>query len=88
MSLGSITNTQSLNPVKWGNLLAAFSQHPDYAFLVKISHGDAFSKNATAKMENVHLVSNGLMRGGKCNVFFSLNGYLKLNCFVNCNLKT
>jgi hypothetical protein len=57
-SLGSISNTRFLDPIKWQNLLHAFGHFSaDYSIIVKISKGDERSRTFVEKLPNIHLVT-------------------------------
>ncbi|CAK5020005.1 unnamed protein product [Meloidogyne enterolobii] len=81
-SMGSITDTKSLNKEKWQNILKAFSYFEEYSFIVKISAADKFTQEYTKNMPNIHLFEwfpqSDLLGHPKIRLFITHGGYNSL----------
>ncbi|CAK5089059.1 unnamed protein product [Meloidogyne enterolobii] len=81
-SMGSITDTKSLNKEKWQNILKAFSYFEEYSFIVKISVGDKFTREYAKNMPNIHLFEwfpqSDLLGHPKIKLFITHGGYNSL----------
>ncbi|CAK5037374.1 unnamed protein product [Meloidogyne enterolobii] len=81
-SMGSITDTKSLNKEKWQNILKAFSYFEEYSFIVKISAGDKLTREYTKNMPNIHLFEwfpqSDLLGHPKIKLFITHGGYNSL----------
>ncbi|KAL3108548.1 hypothetical protein niasHT_015470 [Heterodera trifolii] len=79
LSFGSVSETVQMDQQKLANLFAAISHFSDFAFIVKVSKADTFSRNLVKKVPNIHLFEwveqTDLLAHPSLRLFISHSGY-------------